>query len=151
MALVEHLAPTLEGRASPPLRVLITGPSCAGKTTVGRAQARGAVIHLDQVESVDALLERLDDNAEDCVFEGMPSGSDEGIAVFRDRMDQVMVLDEPFATRLERALERDGPRALGRFLYNEFAWRTYLAGLFATGTNIRHLSAEEASTALADR
>ena len=125
------------------MRLLLTGPSCSGKTTICRANQHGRRIHLDQVGPVDDWIDSLDAH-EHVVFEGLPSGSDQGIAAFRDHMDQVIVLAVPFGIRLARMIARDGPEGLGRFLYNEFAWNTYLAASFAASTRVVHLPPEQA-------
>ena len=66
-------------------------------------------------------------------------------------MDLVVQLNVPFEVRLRRMIERDGPEAMGRFLYNEFAWHEYLTGMLAHARRVEVLKVgrtEEAVHAL---
>jgi hypothetical protein len=118
------------------LKTLITGPSCSGKTTLGRSLIGCRLVELDRLDG--AAFE--EGNGGDCMLEGIPSGSEEEIRRLLASMDQILWLQVPFGMRLHRMIERDGPAALGRFLYNEFAWNRYLAPLLEGNRKVRRLS-----------
>lgn len=59
------------------------------------------------------------------------------------RMDRVIILATPFGLRLQRMLARDGPGGLGRFLYNEFAWRRFVTCLFEDHPHVAWLEESE--------
>lgn len=122
------------------MNVLVTGPSCAGKTTYCRSRTGCRLVELDLLPPVGEL-EIPADGAERCLFEGLPSGSDKEIAGFAAAMDRVFVLDTAFDERLRRIIEKDGPLAFGCFLYNEYAWRTYLLPIFGRLPQTRTLAA----------
>jgi hypothetical protein len=75
--------------------------------------------------------------SESLLFEGIPSGTDRQMTEILARMDLVLILDTPFAVRLRRMTDRDGPESLGRFLFNEFAWHRYLEPLLQAHPKIR--------------
>ncbi len=118
------------------MKTLITGPSCSGKTTLGRSLTGCRLVELDRLDSA-AFLEG---NGGDCILEGIPSGSEEEIRRLLGSMDQILWLQLPFGTRLQRMIDRDGPSALGRFLYNEFAWNRYLVPLLEGNRKVRRIS-----------
>jgi energy-coupling factor transporter ATP-binding protein EcfA2 len=123
------------------LRILVTGPSCSGKTTYCRALAGRRIVELDSQPSLEGLLSAPEDEA--LLFEGIPSGSDSEMANFVSRMDLILLLTTSFEARLQRMLARDGPAGLGRFLYNEFAWRSFVAGLFEGNARVWRVSEKE--------
>lgn len=129
------------------MKSLITGPSCSGKTTLARSLSGCRLVELDRLRSAAESASRVP-LGEDCVLEGIPSGSEEEIRLFLGGMDHILWLEVPFATRLQRMIYRDGPSALGRFLYNEFAWNRFLAPLLEGNRNVRRLSPEESDKCL---
>ena len=105
-------------------------------TRYGRTRDGRSVL-LDRLESVTSSQDWSEGN---CFFEGIPSGSEEEIRLFLEEMDQILWLQVPFGTRLQRMIDRDGPAALGRFLYNEFAWNRYLVPLLEGNRRVRRVS-----------
>jgi len=137
------------------LRVLATGPSCSGKTALGRACRGCRLVELDLSPTVEPWIPAAPESVlapepapapapGRVLFEGIPSGSDAVMAAFIASMDRIVLLDPPFDVRLERMIRRDGPAALGRFLYNEFAWHRYVLPLLADHRELWRVQGSEA-------
>lgn len=125
------------------MKILVTGPSCSGKTAYVRSLANHSkLVELDLYESAPDVL-ALARSSESLLFEGLPSGTDRQMAEIVAGMDLILVLDTPFAVRLRRMIDRDGPESLGRFLFNEFAWHRYLVPLLEAHPRARFVREED--------
>ncbi len=125
------------------MKILVTGPSCSGKTAYVRTLAKNhKLVELDLYESAADVVALATSN-EPLLFEGLPSGTDQQMAEIVAAMDLILVLDTPFSIRFRRMIDRDGPESLGRFLFNEFAWHRYLVPLLEGQPRARFVREEE--------
>jgi hypothetical protein len=104
------------------MRVLITGPSCAGKTAFAAALAGDLVHHLDRGCGKPGAQSREVTGA--VVFEGLVSDSGADPALV-ETIDLVLVLEASLVVRLARCLRRDGVAGVPRWLRNEWGWRRF--------------------------
>ena len=107
------------------MRILLTGPSCSGKTCLARQFPAWIVQHLNKEGTAAYPAEGTDDREQVTIYEGISCGTAASVGEFLKRMDIVLVLNAPVLARLRRCLARDGMRGLSRWVYNEFCWRRY--------------------------
>lgn len=117
------------------MKILLTGPSCAGKTTLACQLPVSKVVHLDSYKdgtlirdtSSEVRLEQV------LVYEGIVSGSEFSARGFLDLMNLVLLLEPPLPSRFLWCISRDGAMGTFRWVYNEFCW-----WFFARSLVLRH-------------
>ena len=109
--------------------IIVTGPSCSGKTSFARNWSKSRLVQLDTYTTLECLAHALADldvaENQTIILEGVVSGTPSDAIDLIGRADCVIVLKAGFFARLGRAVRRDGPQCLARFLWNEFAWHRY--------------------------
>jgi uridine kinase len=120
------------------MKVLLTGPSCAGKTNLAKQLSVAFVLHLDSTNDAKCILEpRLGGRGDNTIlYEGMLSGSVSSSKAFLDEMDVVLLLEPAAFTRLMRCWQRDGWQHTLRWLRNEWYWRTFCRPLVVQHRNL---------------
>ena len=123
------------------MRILLTGPSGAGKTKLAKQFPAVRVIHLDQIEDEQLIPEYRPETRESCIilYEGMLSGSDSAVEKFLGEMDAVLLLEPRGTVRFLRCWRRDGWRNVLTWLHNEFCWRVICRPLIRRHHNVRRI------------
>ena len=107
--------------------ILITGPSCSGKTSFSRLWSDVDRIHLDRKPAdLVCRLRQARQQEGPTIVEGLLDGGPGAIRTIVESVDCVIVLTDALSRRLVRAVRRDGLLGVPYFLYNEFCWRTYV-------------------------
>jgi hypothetical protein len=123
------------------MKILLTGPSCAGKTDLAKQFPADVLIHLDQLHHEQLKLDSRPENYKFSIilYEGIPSGSDSSVKKFLGEMDAVLLLEPAGPVRLLRCWRRDGWRNVLRWLYNEICWRALCRPLVRSHHNVRRI------------
>lgn len=129
------------------MRILLTGPSCAGKTCMSEQFSSALIVHLDEAEGERFRPESGQEGRQPglVIYEGMPSGSNSAVKKFLGEMDAVLLLEPAASVRLLRCWRRDGWRHIFRWLYNEWCWRVFCRPLIKEHHNVRRIRWEASS------
>ena len=123
------------------MKILLTGPSGAGKTALASQLPAASVIHLDQFQVQRFMLASDQESSESgfVLYEGMPAGADSLVKEFLKTMDVVLLLEPAAPVRLFRCWQRDGWRNIFRWCHNEWCWRVICRPLIREHHNVRKI------------
>ncbi len=129
------------------MNILLTGPSCAGKTSLAKQFNAKVTIELDMYTDVCSLPNQhkpCKGQNETVVYEGIVCGPDRAVKDFIKSMDAVFIVTANPIVRFLRCTYRDGYLGVPRWLFNELCWWRFCRPLVLQHEQVRMLIWEPA-------